>query len=374
MAGNQTFLVGGLDDVGAGDDEDLVPLNEDGDDTVDAAAGNDDDDDDADDLFGDDDDPKQLRSDDDLADDIDDVDEGSQDRDPGKKGAKGQETAEEKRERRRAERQRKKERRDAAKQSQQRLIDQQARQLAETNARLYNLENRAGSADMARLDEAIVTAEKNKRIALQRQEAARDEGDLEAAAQAQDEWADFRDQERQLKAYKTQVTKGAGRPSAPKVDEAVRRHAEAFMEENKSWYTVGGQDEDSLIVDALDTALTNKGFDPSQKEYWDELRSRASRALPDRFPAGRRGDDLDDDDYDDGRAKPAPRPRGNRGRRSPNAGGGGDDRGVGSAADDINGIPREYINHLKDLGMWDEPEKRKEMIQRYRQSAAGATG
>jgi len=41
---------------------------------------------------------------------------------------------------------------------------------------------------------------------------------------------------------------------------------------------------------------------------------------------------------------------------------------------DINGIPREYINHLKDLGMWDEPEKRKEMIQRYRQSAAGATG
>lgn len=144
------------------------------------------------------------------------------------------------------------------------------------------------------------------------------------------------------------------------------------MEENKSWYTVGGQDEDSLIVDALDTALTNKGFDPSQKEYWDELRSRASRALPDRFPAGRRGGDLDDDD--DGPAKPAPRPRGNRGRRSPNAGGGGDDRGVGSGADDINGIPREYINHLKDLGMWDEPEKRKEMIQRYRQSAAGATG
>jgi len=379
MAG-QTFMVGGLDDLAAGDDEDLVPLNEDGDDTVSASDADDTvEADDDEDLF--DDEPQQLRSDDQLADDIDEVEgEEGESRDPGKKRSRDREdeTPEEKRERRKAERQRKKERRTAARESDRRLIDQQARQIAETNARLYELENRAGKADMARLDQAIETAGQNKQIALQRQEQAREDGDLEAAAQAQEEWADFRDQERQLKQHKENLTKGGGQPQA-KVDDAVRRNAEAFMEENKSWYTVGGTDQDSMILDALDGAVANDGFDPAKEEYWVELRSRAAKMLPDRFPKSGRRDviDVNDDEEDDEEGDdppPAARPKNNRGRRSPNAGGGGDDRGTGSGSDDLNGIPREYIRELQNLGMWDDKEKRKEMIQRYRDSAGRATG
>ena len=358
----QEIMVGGLDDSDA-DDEEMVPLNADGTDTIDSAAV---DDDDPDDLF--EDDPKQLRGDDD--DDADpEGDDGPGDRDPGSKGNRDDETADEKRARRREERQRKKERRREAQESDRRLIDQQARQIAEANARLYALENRAGNADMARLDEAIKVSGENKKIALQRLEEARDSGDTEAAMQAQEEWADFRDQERNMKAYKEQLTKGGGGQARP--SDAVAQRATAFMEKHKSWYDPNGRDQDSMLINALDSAVEAAGFDPATDEYWQELESRAAKVIPGRFRVAARAEVDDDDDAPE---PPRRRPSNRRGKQSPNAGGGGDDRGGGAGQDDVNGIPREYIRELQNLGMWDDVEKRKEMIRRYRESASAVNG
>lgn len=344
MAGEATFSVGGLDAMAGDDEEELVPVNAAGDDTAAASV----DDDDGDDDDGDDDAPEQLRATD-LEKEIEEAEAGDA-----------------KTTRRREERQRKKERQAAAKESQERLVQTQARQLAEANARLYALENRAGRADLSRLDEAIQIAERNKGIALQRQQQALVDEDPDAAARAQEEWADFRDQQRQLTAHKAQVTAapaardGGGAPAA---NAAVVKNVQQFMDRTKGWYNVQGSDQDSLILNAIDHAVANEGFDPALPEYWQELESRAAKQLPDRFPKARAAAG-DDDDPPPARARP------DRSRKSPNAGGGGDDRGTSSASGDVSGIPREYINTVKDLGMWDDPKKRAEMIKRYRDSAA----
>jgi hypothetical protein len=87
----------------------------------------------------------------------------------------------------------------------------------------------------------------------------------------------------QLQLVKQQAN---NRPVAPvQLDEAAMHYAKEFIADNP-WYDAQGRDEDSAIVLAIDSALVKDGFDPRSEEYWDELRHRTARRLPEKFAEG----------------------------------------------------------------------------------------
>jgi hypothetical protein len=87
-----------------------------------------------------------------------------------------------------------------------------------------------------------------------------------------------------------------------------------------SWFDPDDNtDEDSLVVKAIDTALTNEGYDHNSREFWDELRRRVdARGL------GEGAMDDEDDDYADRkRDNPRREARRSRGALPPRSGRGG---------------------------------------------------
>jgi hypothetical protein len=66
------------------------------------------------------------------------------------------------------------------------------------------------------------------------------------------------------------------------MDDLTMHYAKEFIADNP-WYDAQGRDEDSSIVIAIDQTLAKDGFNPQTSEYWDELRKRAARRLPEKF-------------------------------------------------------------------------------------------
>lgn len=101
----------------------------------------------------------------------------------------------------------------------------------------------------------------------------------------------FRDQAiakvQQLQYQKQQAAQQRPVVQPNQIDDLTMHYAKEFIEENP-WYDAQGRDEDSAIVIAVDQALAKDGFNPQTEEYWDELRKRVARRLPEKFEKKRR--------------------------------------------------------------------------------------
>ena len=141
--------------------------------------------------------------------------------------------------------------------------------------------------------------------------------------------------------YKEQVAKAGSTESAPANPKLVRL-ANDWMERN-SWYDPEAGDEDTQIAKVIDNRLVAEGWDPSNKDYWDELDSRLQKRLPHRYT----------------------RDAGEYSRRSPRSVVTGSSR----ESSRVNGsqfvLEPEQVRAMKDAGFWDDPEKRNKMIKRY---------
>jgi hypothetical protein len=123
---------------------------------------------------------------------------------------------------------------------------------------------------------------------------------------------------------------------------------------DKQWYNPQAGDEDSLVVEALDKALS-KQMNPNDPNYWDTLDKKVRARLPHRFQT-QQGDDADDgEDGDD----PAPR---QQARRGPPTGGSSRDRQGG--VQQIR-LPAQMVEAMKEAGHWDDPKVRARVAQRY---------
>jgi hypothetical protein len=134
-------------------------------------------------------------------------------------------------------------------------------------------------------------------------------------------------------------------PQQQQIDEATLRHAQDFIKENP-WYDAKGQDEDSAIVIAIDQSLTKDGYDPRSADYWDELRKRASRRLPERFQ------------------KKETRVAEERVPRGGPAVGSGREHAPTSTRREIY-ISPERKQALIEAGVWDDPVLRAKYVKRY---------
>jgi hypothetical protein len=139
------------------------------------------------------------------------------------------------------------------------------------------------------------------------------------------------------------------RPSGQQLDDMTMHYANEFIKENP-WYDSQGRDEDSAIVIAIDQSLAKDGYNPQSEEYWDELRKRAARRLPEKFKPERQSSS-----------------RETREERTPRGGpavGSGREHAPASTRKEIYLSP-ERKQALIDAGVWDDPVLRMKYAKRY---------
>jgi len=130
------------------------------------------------------------------------------------------------------------------------------------------------------------------------------------------------------------------------LDPRTETYAQQWMQKN-SWFNPSGDDEDSAIARAIDEAWAKEaqkqGISPSSEDYWDELDSRVKRRL------GMASSDRE------------------RKRSAPPVTGRGEYTARPSTSDKEFYLTPDRKKALQDVGAWEDPEKRRRFIKRYRE-------
>lgn len=252
------------------------------------------------------------------------------------------------RERRRLEKQERKQRREEAIKRDKLELDFLRKRNDDLERRISGVELRTHHADLSQFDAAIAQAANEIDMADKVIAKAVANGNGEDVAKALRYRDEAASRVQQLQYQKQQVAQN--RPAQPGLDDRVMYHAQEFMRENP-WYDAQGRDEDSAIVLAIDQSLAKDGYDPTSEDYWDELRARASRRLPERF----------------GESKAAPKSRTQREERTPRGGpavGSGREHAPASTRKGVYVSP-ERKAALIEAGVWDDPVLRAKYVKRY---------
>lgn len=213
--------------------------------------------------------------------------------------------------------------------------------------RLAIVEKKTSGAELARVDKAIEDAGVEVEYAKMQLQEAVDKSDGQSAIRAQEMLFDAKRKMESLASIKKQAT---NQPQTQKLnvpDPMVQKMVADWMEENP-WYDPRGETEESQITQVIDKQLTKEGFDPTTQDYWDELTYRVRKRLP----------EINNSSYNDGNVR-SQRPRSvvtSSGRDSNT-----------SAKGNEYYISPERVRALKEAGVWDNPEAKMKMINRFRQ-------
>ncbi len=250
--------------------------------------------------------------------------------------------------RRRNERQQKKQWRKEKEESQQREIDSLRKQLQEVNEWKNTVEHRNVQSGVAQIDKAISDAEQTLQLARSALKEATVNQDGDALVDAQELYYAARKRSEDLGRLKQAINQKMSQPQRGNVDPRVFNNARSWME-SKTWYDPTGQDEDSYLTTQIDNRLAAEGWDPRTPEYWTELDARLQKYLPHRFTT------TSSVSYTENNQSAR--------RSTPPTSGSGQDGRPGSSTQ--YRLSPERVRAMKEAGMWDDPDKRKKMIQRY---------
>jgi hypothetical protein len=247
------------------------------------------------------------------------------------------------RDRRRLEKVERKDRRDQAIKRDKLELDFLRKRNDDLERRVSVQEQRSHQVDLGSYDQAIASAANEVEMAERVIAKAVEAGNGSDVAQAMR----YRDQAMQ-KAQQLQFAKQQAaqqKPQAQQLDDMTLHYAKEFIAENP-WYDSQGRDEDSAVVIAIDQALAKDGFNSQTEEYWDELRKRTARRLPEKFKNQRQP------------AKEERTPRGGP------AVGSGREHAPTTTRKEIYLSP-ERKQALIDAGVWDDPILRMKYAKRY---------
>ena len=249
------------------------------------------------------------------------------------------------RERRRLEKLERKDRRDQAIKRDKLELDFLRKRNDDLERRVSVQEQRAHQVDLGGYDHAIAKASEEVDLAERVIAKAVEAGNGSDVAQAMR----YRDQAmqkaQQLQFAKQQAAQQRPQPQGQQIDDMTMHYAKEFMADNP-WYDSQGRDEDSAIVIAIDQALAKDGFNPQTEDYWNELRKRTARRLPEKFKNQRQP---------------------SREERTPRGGpavGSGREHAPTSTRKEIYLSP-ERKQALIDAGVWDDPVLRMKYAKRY---------
>lgn len=295
--------------------------------------------------------------------DDEDHDEGDEGREDRGRRAITEEERERIRAQRREERHNKKQLQRQRQQESNMLINALRKQNEELLSRVAQVEQRTSGAEIARLDKSIEDTQLRVEFARSKIQEAMNAQDGEAMVKAQEMLFENRRVLEQLSAMKNNMVQAARRPQQTNIqlpNHEVQNNAVRWMQKNK-WYDPKLGDIDSRIARDIDVQLTNEGWDPSSKEYWEEMDERLSGYLPHRYKTRDNNDTGQDfDDSDSGRQQPTQ-------RRRTMVTGTGREGTTGSSRTNEIVIDPERVKAMKEAGIWDDPKRRAAMIQKYAQ-------
>ena len=252
------------------------------------------------------------------------------------------------RERRRLEKLERKDRRDQAIKRDKLELDFLRKRNDDLERRVSAQEQRSHQVDLGSYDQAIASAANEVEMAERVIAKAVEAGNGADVAQAMR----YRDQAmhkaQQLQFAKQQAAQQRPQAQSQQIDDLTMHYAKEFMAENP-WYDSQGRDEDSAVVIAIDQALAKDGFNSQTEEYWDELRKRTARRLPEKFKNQR---------------QPTREAKEERTPRGGPAVGSGREHAPASTRKEIYLSP-ERKQALIDAGVWDDPVLRMKYAKRY---------
>jgi hypothetical protein len=227
-------------------------------------------------------------------------------------------------------------------------LQQLQRENEEFKRRLSQLERNTKAEHVTRLEKNIEDAQVQLEYAKMKIAEATQNQDGQAMVEAQTLLANAQDQIKTLSYQKDQAHADMQRPQQPVVDPNATRFAQRWMKRN-SWFTQNGNDPDSRVAKKVDELLAAQGWNPADPDYWEELDSRLQRELPHRY------NDSNDDD--------------NRGVRRPRNVVGSSGREASAAYGGVNRnqflLSPDRVKAMKEAGAWDNPERKKRMIEGY---------
>lgn len=215
---------------------------------------------------------------------------------------------------------------------------------------IEQLKRNTKAEQVTRIDKNIEDAQVQLEYAKMKLSEATSNNDGQAMVEAQTLWQSAQDQVRQLTSLRNQADQELrySQVAQPQMDPEIQRNAARWMKRN-SWYNPNTSDPDSKVAKSIDEQMSSEGWDPTEPDYWDELDSRLQRVLPHRY------NDSNDDD-----SRYVRRPRnvvGSSGREASAAYGGSNRTQFV--------LSPERVKAMKDLGAWDNPERKAKMIKNF---------
>ena len=213
---------------------------------------------------------------------------------------------------------------------------------------IEQLKRNTKAEHITRIEKSIEDANVQLEYAKMKLAEATNNNDGQAMVEAQTMWQNAQDQVRRLSGMKDQVDQDIRRSQQPQIDPKVQKQAAKWIKRN-SWYNPHAADTDSRIAKSIDEQMISEGWDPAERDYWDELDTRLQKVLPHRY-----NEDNDDDD------RQVRRPRnvvGSSGREA-SAAYGGTNRTQFV-------LSPERVKAMKDAGAWDNPERKQRMIKNF---------
>jgi hypothetical protein len=243
---------------------------------------------------------------------------------------------------------RRREERKHRKEAQREREDTLRRELASRDAIINELRQKVDVIERRNTGSELAQIQNGKKQAAQAYNFFKDQirvageaGNHAAVADATEKMIQARDKFNEFDRVEKAFSQRQSAP--PPLDPRLANHAEAWMKKN-SWYDPSGQDQDSEIAMRIDQRLAQEGWDPTTKEYWDELSARVKKYLPHRVNSGKIE------------------------RNKPRSVVSGSDRESASSKGSATyKLSSERVQALKDAGIWDDPKQRAEAIKRFRE-------
>lgn len=227
-------------------------------------------------------------------------------------------------------------------------LQQLQRENEEFKRRLSNVERETKNSQISRIDKNIEDSQVRLEYAKMKLKEAAENSDGDAMVDAQTLWREAENQLVQLQNMKQRASQEVQeQPRHELPDPTVQRNAAEWMKRN-SWYSPDANDSDSRIAKKVDELLVTEGWNPSDPDYWDELDSRLQKSLPHRY----------NQSSDDNPVVRKPRNVVGSSGREASAAFGGNNRSQFM-------LSPERVKAMKEIGAWDNPERKKKMIAEF---------
>lgn len=224
-----------------------------------------------------------------------------------------------------------------------------ARENEEFKRRLASLERNTKEQSLVRIDKNIEDAQVRLEYAKMKMMEATSNNDGEGMVEAQTLWQSAQEDVRKLQTTRSHAEREMKTqpPQDFLPDPAVQRGAAEWMRRN-SWYRPDASDTDSKVAKKIDELMVTQGWEPSDPDYWDELDSRLQKELPHRYNGSN----------DDNQVVRKPRNVVGSSGREASAAYGGTNRNQFV-------LSPERVKAMKEAGAWDNPERKRRMIEHF---------